>query len=385
VTPELLTAVAIGLVLGVLLTVAARRVGAGAQPATHGAELPAGPYDDDRTRLVLGALPFGAFLVDERGVVRFINIAAERLFRVDAGRALGQGIVAVVPSVPLERLVLAAIAGDPATRDVVVADRARELTIGVTAYPYESGAVVVAVDRSNLVALEHVRQDFVANVSHELRTPLTSMKLMIETVNGAPEDAEARSIFLPQIAGETERMIRLVEDLLEIARSESGTLLLDRTTFDLTDTAVAVVNAAAERARTLDVALDFESPEAVFVDADRDRLTQVTLNLVDNALRHTPRGGSVRVEVLREDRDAVLRVVDSGTGIPYSDLPHVFERFYVVDRSRSRDQGGTGLGLSIARHLVELHGGSITAQSVFGHGATFVCRFPAVSANLKMS
>lgn len=377
-----LLATALGIGIGAVLAAAAGRVRTGRVPQAVHSEPLTDPFDDDRTRLVLAALPFAAFLVDERGVVRFINAAAERLIRIDAGRALGQGIIAVVPSVPLERQVLAATRGQATTRDVLLADRARELTIGVTAYPYDSGAVVIAVDRSNLVALERVRSEFVANVSHELRTPLASMKLMVETVNGAEDDAEARALFLPQIANETERMIRLVEDLLELARSESGTLVLERETFDLTDIAVAVVNAAAERARTVGIRLELESPEAVFVDADRDRLTQVALNLVDNALRHTPNGGTVTVEVTRDGRDAVLRVIDTGSGIPYSDLPHIFERFYVVDRSRSRDHGGTGLGLSIARHLVELHGGTIAAHSLYGHGATFVCRLPAVAPPL---
>lgn len=373
-----LLATAVGIGIGVVLAAAAGRLRAGGVPLPVQSEPLPGPYDDDRTRLVLAALPIAAFLVDERGVVRFINGAAERLFRMDAGRALGQGIIAVVPSVPLERQVLAAIRGEAATRDVLLADRARELTIGVTAYPYDSGAVVIAVDRSNLVALERVRSEFVANVSHELRTPLSSIKLMVETVNGAEDDAEARALFLPQIAKETERMIRLVEDLLELARSESGTLVLDRERFDLTDIAVAVVNSAAERARTHGIALELMSPEAVFVDADRDRLTQVAQNLVDNAIRHTPSGGRVAVEVARDARDALLRVVDTGRGIPYSDLPHIFERFYVVDRSRARALAGTGLGLSIARHLVELHGGTISVHSEYGRGATFVCRLPAI-------
>ena len=374
-----LVGIGIGIGIGVVLMVVAERVRRrGTASVERSVEGP-GPYDDDRTRLVLAALPFPAFLIDERGVVRFLNAAAERLFRIDAGKALGQGMIAVVPSVPLERQVLAAIRGDASTRDVVIADRARELTFGVTAYPFEGGVVVVAADRSDLVALEHVRRDFVGNVSHELRTPLTAMKLMIETVLVSEDDAEARTLFLPQIAGEIERMIRLVEDLLELAQSESGAMVLHTEAFDLSDVAAAVINTFAGRSSALGVELDLEAPEPVFVDADRNRLTQVGLNLVDNALRHTPAGGTVTVKVAREGADALLIVSDTGRGIPYADLPHVFERFYVVDRSRSREHGGTGLGLSIARHLVELHGGTIGAQSVYGQGATFVCRFPAIA------
>ena len=178
-----------------------------------------------------------------------------------------------------------------------------------------------------------MRSDFIANVSHELRTPLSAMKLMLETVLAADDDAEARPLFLPQIGDEVERMIRLVEDLLELARSESGTIPMRRERFDLGDVAAATVNTFAQRAGALGIELDLEAPAAVEVDADRGRLTQVAVNLVDNALRHTPSGGSVVVAVARAGRNAVLRVRDTGAGIPFADLPRVFERFYVVDRS----------------------------------------------------
>ena len=381
-TAEVLAvAVVAGIGIGVLLAVAADRLRRRSVPPAERSAPSPGPYDDDRTRLVLAALPFAAFLVDERGFVRFINAAAERLFRLDAGKSLGQGMIAVVPSIVLERQVLAAIAGDASTRDVVIGDRSRELTLGVTAYPYERGAVVIAADRSDLVELENVRREFVGNVSHELRTPLSAMKLMIETVLVSDDDVEARTLFLPQIAHEIERMIRLVEDLLELARSESGNVTLRREPFDLTEVAAAAVNSFAGRSVELGVELDLDAPEPVFVDADRNRLTQVTLNLVDNALRHTPGGGTVTIEIARDGGTALLRVRDTGSGIPYADLPHIFERFYVVDRSRSREHGGTGLGLSIARHLIELHGGTIGVESVFGQGAAFTCRLPALSAS----
>jgi two-component system phosphate regulon sensor histidine kinase PhoR len=340
-----------------------------------------GPYDDDRTRRVLAALPFAAFLIDARAVVRFVNPAAEALFGIRAARVTGQGLIAVVPSVAMERQVFAAIRGETSTRDVVVGETARERTLGITAHPFEGGALAIAVDRTDLLAIEHVRREFVANVSHELRTPLSAIKLMIETVLVSDDDAEARTLFLPQIAREVERMIRLVEDLLELARSESGNLVLHRETFDLTDIATTVANTFAQRSATAGIELDLEAPEEVFVEADRHRLTQVGMNLVDNALRHTPPGGTVSIEVARDEGAALLCVRDTGRGIPYHDLPHIFERFYVVDRSRSREHTGTGLGLSIARHLVEMHGGSLTAQSVYGRGATFVCRLPMAPAS----
>jgi two-component system phosphate regulon sensor histidine kinase PhoR len=377
---DALLAALAGIAIGSAVTLAFGRARAARAPhALQPGFLTPGPYEDGRTQRVLAAFPFAAFLIDATGVIRFVNEAAEELFEIRAGRAIGQALIAVVPSVAMERQVLAAIAGETSMRDITIGDFARERTLGITAHPFEGGAVAVAADRTALLAIEHVRREFVANVSHELRTPLSAIKLMLETVLISDDDAEARTLFLPQVAREVDRMIRLVEDLLELARSEAGTLPLRREIFDLTDVATSVVNTFAQRSITAGIELDLEAPEEVFVDADRHRLTQVALNLLDNALRHTPAGGTVTVEVGGEGRNALLRVRDTGRGIPYHDLPHIFERFYVVDRSRSREHAGTGLGLSIARHLVEAHGGTLTAHSTYGRGATFICRLPRVA------
>lgn len=268
---------------------------AGQTPSTVQARPSApGPYEDGRTQRVLAAFPFAAFLIDAGGIVRFINVPAEELFEIQAQRAIGQSLIAVVPSVALERQVLAAIAGETSTGDITIGDFDRERTIGISAHPFEGGAVAVAADRTALLAIEAVRREFVANVSHELRTPLSAIKLMLETVLISDDDAEARTLFLPQVAREVDRMIRLVEDLLELARSESGSLLLRREIFDLTDVATAVVNTFAQRSIAVGIELNLEAPEEVFVEADRNRLTQVALNLLDNALRHTPPEGPSR-------------------------------------------------------------------------------------------
>jgi two-component system phosphate regulon sensor histidine kinase PhoR len=376
---DALVAALAGIVAGIAATLAVQRARRSRAPFAAGDDRAApGPYDDERMQRVLAAFPLAAFLVDAGGIVRFVNAAAEDLFDIRAERALGRALIAVVPSIAMERQALAAIAGEPSVRNITLGDFDRERTLGITAHPFEGGAVLAAADRTALLAIEHVRREFVANVSHELRTPLSAIKLMLETVLISDDDAEARTLFLPQIAREVERMIRLVEDLLELARSESGNLNLRRDVFDLTDIATSVVNTFAQRSLAAGVELDLDAPEEVFVDADRNRLTQVALNLVDNALRHTPSGGSVTVEIASEGKNALLRVRDTGRGIPYHDLPHIFERFYVVDRSRAREHTGTGLGLSIARHIVEAHGGTLTAHSIYGRGATFVCRLPRI-------
>jgi PAS domain S-box-containing protein len=337
---------------------------------------PAGA-DTDAVRRVLRGLPFAALLFDRAGRVTYLNAAAESLFGTTATRSQGRVLIEVVPSVEFERQVKEALAGGSSTRDVRMIERDRERILGITVEPIEGeGVMAIAVDRTELVSLERIRRDFVSNVSHELRTPLAAIKLMIETVIEAQDEAEARAQFMPLVAAEVDRIVKLVEDLLAVARSESGRLIMRKERFDLTDVAAMVVDTFSQRAATLDIDLDLEAPEPVEVEADRDRLTQVAVNLVDNALRHTPAGGSVTVEIGADAQWALLRVRDTGAGIAHADLAHIFDRFYVADRSRSRGQSGTGLGLSIARNLVEAHGGTLTVESILGRGATFTCRIP---------
>jgi signal transduction histidine kinase len=202
---------------------------------------------------------------------------------------------------------------------------------------------------------------------------------MIETILANDGDEEALDLFLPRIKREVDRMVALVEDLLDLARSEWGRLRLRREDVDLSSVAGNIMKTFEPRAEQIGVKIALEG-ETARIDGDPDRLAQVLVNLIDNALRHTPAGGSVTIAVERLDGAAVLTVKDTGVGIPYNDLPHVFERFYVVDRSRARDTAGTGLGLSIVKQIVEAHGGTITADSEFGLGATFRCVFPTAKS-----
>jgi two-component system phosphate regulon sensor histidine kinase PhoR len=367
--------------LGALVGVAAaylglRRPVVPSAPRAAGAEASIIRDGEDGAARLLDALPFAAFIVDRTLRVRVFNAAAERLFDIDVERAVGRALIEVVPSVEAERMVQAAMRGETRTQDVAFGSGARERYVGITVQPYEDGAMAIATDRTQYLAGERVRRDFTGNVSHELRTPLTSMKVMLETVMASEDDPQARALFLPQIAEELERMIGIVEGLLELARSEAGRVSLRRERFDLRGLAASTREMFARRAEALGVALVVNAPAPVPVEADRGQLTQVVVNLLDNALRHTPSGGSVTLTVTRDDGSAVVRVADTGTGIPFADLPRVFERFYVVDRSRSRERGGTGLGLAIAKHFVEAHGGTLSVDSVYGRGATFTMRLP---------
>ncbi|HJS46631.1 MAG TPA: ATP-binding protein, partial [Gemmatimonadales bacterium] len=244
------------------------------------------------------------------------------------------------------------------------------------------GAVLVLHDLTELRRLEAVRRDFVANVSHELKTPLTSISGYAETLLAESLDEPTRARFLETIVSNAHRMQHLVDDLLDLSRIESG-----RWQPRPVD---ASVRAAAEEAwaslapRRAGRSLRFEvrtAPGAERLEADADGLRQVLTNLLDNAIRYTPDGGAIAVEAAPSAAGVDLAVRDSGQGIAPDHLSRIFERFYRVDPSRSREEGGTGLGLAIVKHLVEAHGGRIEAESEVGAGTTVTAWFPGASSS----
>jgi two-component system phosphate regulon sensor histidine kinase PhoR len=333
---------------------------------------------DSRFEQLLRSLTVGIVTVDGRGRLDSINAAAGAIFDVGNRPVLGRAIIEVVPSFDLDRRVREALDGQPSRGRISLNRPAgtRVLTVATLPIDGSRGALVIASDETRLHELEQTRRDFISSVSHELRTPLSSINLMIETILDNDGDIEAIDIFLPRIKREVDRMVQLVEDLLELARAESGQLRLRRELVDLASVGTTILRTFEPRAAQLGVALRLEGEDAQ-INGDADRLAQIFVNLIDNALRHTPSGGEVVARVLSRDGSATLVVSDSGVGIPYNDLPHVFERFYVVDRSRARESTGTGLGLSIVKQIVEAHGGTVTADSEFGRGATVTCVFPA--------
>ena len=226
---------------------------------------------------------------------------------------------------------------------------------------------------SQLRATERMRTDFVSNVSHELRTPLTAIKGLVETLrDGAVDDREVRDRFLATIEDETDRLIRLVNDLLVLSKADSQALKLKRKPLDVRDLIERSVHKLGPQLEGKGILVEVSAPDRPqWVLADADRIEQVLVNLLDNAIKYSPQGGQITVAIDDEDSETVsVAVRDEGVGIPAGDLPRVFERFYRVDRARSRDGGGSGLGLSIAKAIVEAHGGDITMRSEEGQGTT---------------
>jgi two-component system, OmpR family, phosphate regulon sensor histidine kinase PhoR len=338
------------------------------------------PVDNAFARLVR-ALPIGVILVDQHRRVEFANAAAGTIFGFDPVRALNGHVIEAVPNIELERRIADALDGEASVAPLILTGSQGQRTYRVSVYPLTNGVdephwvVVFADDQTALMRLDRARKEFLSNVSHELRTPLSSIKLMLETVLEAP-DEEARDLFLPQALAQVDRLTSLVQQLLEQARAESGQLKLALRDVDLEEVARPIVSSFEPQAANKSVALELLPLRPVRVEADPDRLAQVFVNLIDNALRHTSAGGRVKVELDARDSDAVVRIRDTGEGIPYRDLPRIFERFYVVDRSRTRGSGGAGLGLAIVKGIVDAHGGAISAESMLGRGTTFTIRLP---------
>ena len=314
----------------------------------------------------------GVIAVDTRQRVVRINETARRLLGVRDPLPLPLDLLP--REVALRDALLAAFAGETTEgAEVVISGR----TLNVTARPLaEGGAVLALFDLTRVRRLEAVRRDFVANVSHELRTPLTIVGGFAETLAGEDVPFEARRSFAERILGNTRRMQRIVDDLLDLSRIESGGWVPNPTTIQVAAISQEVLAAARDAAEAKGLRLVTAiAPEAATVHADATALRQVLGNLVDNAVRHTV-SGEVTLFTRADPRGVVVGVRDSGVGIAPEHLPRIFERFYRVDPGRSRAQGGTGLGLAIVKHLVEAHGGRVQAESTVGVGTSIHALFP---------
>jgi two-component system phosphate regulon sensor histidine kinase PhoR len=239
------------------------------------------------------------------------------------------------------------------------------------------GALILFFDVTRLEALERVRQDFVANVSHELRTPLTSIKAFVETLtDDGLEDREQSLKFLAIVRKHADRMGELIDDLTDLSLIETGAVALDQRELDAGEVARDVATQLALKASAAGVEVAVEIPQPFPVRADRRRLVQILVNLIDNAIKFNRPGGRVTVGGGNAEGRPTLWVEDTGTGIPADSLEQVFNRFYRVDKARSKEIGGTGLGLAIVRHLMRLHGGQVVLESEIGRGSRFTLEFP---------
>jgi signal transduction histidine kinase len=325
---------------------------------------------------LVDAMAEGVLAADGRGRIVRANPAARRL--------LGYAEQDALPDLPqLFRAKAAREAVDAVLAGRLVQDREVELddlTLLVSARPLPAGgAVVVLHDQTEVRRLETIRRDFVANVSHELKTPLTSISGYAETLLHDSPDPDTTRRFLETILANAQRMQHLVDDQLDLSRIESGHWLARPEWLEATTLVQEAWAACASRATEKQVEFRLQlGPGADRIPADPDGIRQVLVNLFDNAVRYTPTGGTITCRTSTEDGTVTIAVQDTGSGIPREHLPRVFERFYRVDPSRSRDEGGTGLGLAIVKHIVEGHGGTVTAESALQLGTTMTLRLPRI-------
>jgi two-component system, OmpR family, phosphate regulon sensor histidine kinase PhoR len=349
---------------------------------------------EDRAQLLamLTSMVEGVMVLDCRGHVLQVNPALERMFGVPRREARGRPCSDVFRHQRLNDLVAAILTTRTNHEDeIVLARTGRSLHVQASVAggerENEACAVLVFHDITELRRLENIRKDFVANVSHELRTPLTSIKGYVEALlDGAKDDPDAAARFLGIILTQSDRLNLIIEDLLELSKIESGLVSFKQDPMDLRKVVERTLSMmkplADKKGHRLLALVDDELPAMA---GDEDRFVQVLTNLLDNAVKYTPEHGTITVAAhgvplqngLSADRQFVeLTVSDTGIGIPDQDRPRVFERFYRVDKARSRELGGTGLGLAIVKHIVEGHGGQVWVEGNQPRGSRFVVRLP---------
>jgi two-component system phosphate regulon sensor histidine kinase PhoR len=335
--------------------------------------------DKQRLDTILHSMGEGVMVTSPDGTITLVNPAFRRLFFI-SGEVEGKNLVEISRHPDL--LEAFNDLDQPDTTELV-----REISIqpnGITLFTHwvplyvdgiQQGIVAVFHDISDLKKAENMRRDFVANVSHELRTPVTIIKGYAETLlDGTLESDPLRSRrFVEIISNHSERLTNLINDILTLSSLESKEAVLELNPMDISGTISKACMLLQERATEKHIAIHHESAGSLLprVMADQGRLEQVVVNLLENAIKYTPDGGTVRL--FTEDSADLVRVSvsDTGIGIPFKDLPRIFERFYRVDEARTREQGGTGLGLAIVKHIVQLHGGKVSVTSEPGKGSVF--------------
>ncbi|RCW66321.1 two-component system histidine kinase PnpS [Saliterribacillus persicus] len=335
-------------------------------------------------KTVINNMESGLMLIDERGYVHLVNRKLLDLFGEKSVNYIGYLYYDVLSQVNIQKVVQETFLYEEKIKSSFVKKVGNEKRyIEIVGAPVINetnelkGAVLVFHDITELKRVEQMRKDFVANVSHELKTPITSIRGFAETLlDGAMEDTELSKQFLTIILSESERLQALVYDLLELSRLEKDELKLTQKRIEIHEWIQGIITIAEQQAVKKDIEFSYTIDEQISLNGDADRLKQVLLNLLYNAINYTAEKGKVGL-VIEETKDMILfKVRDTGLGIPESAKNRIFERFYRVDRARSRNTGGTGLGLAIVKHIVEAHNGEITVDSKLDEGSTFIVKLP---------
>lgn len=356
------------------------------QPAPSQPLTPFG-FDPDHRRAIFDSMVEGVMFLNLDGRVQWINFSLKNLLGIH-GDPCGRSIMETIRSHELREIVKkASLEGQAFGAEITppgLDNRCLQVnaTLLKNSQGQASGTMLVFHDLTHFKQIEESRKEFVANVSHELRTPLSLVKGYVETLlNGAKDDPAVATQFLQIILKHSDRLTFLIEDLLTLSRLESGKVVLQIQSAELRSLVSRILEDLTARAAERSVKLVNQVPETIVIKADIDRLQQVVVNLVENGIKYGTEGGTLIVGArLLEDHSVEIRVQDDGPGIPPEAQNRIFERFYRLDRARSRDQGGTGLGLAIVKHIVQSHGGRVWVESQPGKGATFLFSLPAEPA-----
>lgn len=323
---------------------------------------------------ILRAITEGIIILDRRGNIIFANKRFKELIKTEESPE-GRHFMEVIRNIDLLNLLKASTSQTKEVSEELIIKRGGdEIFLLAKAMPVigQNGEIsfliVLLHDITRIKRLENIRKDFVANVSHELKTPITAIKGYAETLlEGAIDEVENARKFIAIIKNQADRVSSLIDDLLTLSRIESGEIKLDRELVSLNDLVNSVFQILNDQARKRGISLEAELQSKISIYADRNKLMQILTNLVDNGIKFTERG-SVKIKFNRNSEGFILSIVDTGIGIPKEHLPRIGERFYRVDKARSRQLGGTGLGLAIVKHLVIAHGWNLKIESEVGVG-----------------
>ncbi|AIQ12198.1 two-component system histidine kinase PnpS [Paenibacillus durus] len=341
---------------------------------------------------VLDNMTGGILLVNDRGEIALLNKAAEKMLDVNAEDLVGRSFRELKRHYELTRILEDGLFRREPVHEERSFYNSGERIMRLDGVPMTQddsyqGMLFLLQEVTEIRRLERMRSEFVANVSHELKTPVAAVKGFAETLlGGGVKDEKTANSFLQIIYDENERLNRLIGDILELSKIESKRVQLECSPVHLATFFDSLLGTMSKVAEKKSISLSAEVPEELFIEADEDKLRQIFLNLLSNAISYTHEGGNVKVRAMnRQKKDGtetvVFTVTDTGMGIPRKDLPRIFERFYRVDKARSRSSGGTGLGLSIVKHLMDLHRGVISVESDLGIGTTFTLELPLLQEN----
>ncbi|MGP3608973.1 two-component system histidine kinase PnpS [Anoxybacteroides rupiense] len=338
----------------------------------------------DRLHTLIENVGSGLILIDSRGYINLVNRSYKEIFHIRPVDYLHRLYTEAFSHQEIIELVNEIFMKETKVRKQLV------LTIDIERKHFEvygapiigtndewKGIVLVFHDITELKKLEQMRKDFVANVSHELKTPITSIKGFAETLlDGAMKDERALEHFLSIILNESERLQSLVQDLLDLSKIEQQGFQLQLEKVNMTQLLEELMIMFRGKAQEKEIDLRLHAAKQIYLTGDGDRLKQIFINLITNALTYTQKAGRVEASIEEQNDEVLVHISDTGIGIEEQEIPRIFERFYRVDKARSRNSGGTGLGLAIVKHLVEAHHGYMTVKSKVGHGTTFTVHFP---------